>query len=197
MDGASLKGSPRAARLEGQRADVERVREEDQKRWDLVVAAVPAQLDSRRFFAAPSEVAEPWRSTDGTLTAGVGRGAAAAPSGEAVHDASSRLQLSVDGGRLGKLSVGLSRGEAGTSVFLGAEDGDGVAALSAEKAALTRALEAAGVKVASVKIVPAAEVGILLARSGEKPPAGTPSREAEESSRQEPKRRQKKLHFTG
>jgi hypothetical protein len=81
---------------------------------------------------------------------------------------------------------------------LGAEDVDAMTALSAQKNELVQALVSAGVKLSSVKIVPASEVGILLARTEEKPPTDPPKRgEANQPKNSDPRKRHRKLDLTG
>ncbi len=165
---------------------------------------------AQQLTSAPARVgvpAEPsvnpppsaWRGSAGDLTLGAGAltGAAEAPP---PPDAPERLVLRVDGGALGELEVTLEKKDGAMNVVIGMENKQLVGAVQPDVSALRSALEAAGISVHSLNVVPASEVGTVLAQrrlspSGQKPAAE--ERGAQPDPDAERKRAHKRLALIG
>ncbi|HEY3497527.1 MAG TPA: hypothetical protein VGK73_22675 [Polyangiaceae bacterium] len=139
---------------------------DDPSRWAIALAqAVPGVL-SQRFGIAP-ESSESWQGGVGSLTQ-----PEAAQTGESAPSSGPKgLMIRMDAGDLGEVKCWLERGEHGMRVVLGVDGRNALAAAGAERAALEASLKTAGLPVQSVKVVPLAELGTVLAQ-GERAPAG-------------------------
>lgn len=133
-----------------------------------------------------------WHPSAGVLTPA---GAAVGAQGGAPADAQTpeRLVLRVDGGNLGELEVTLERQDGGLRVVIGMENQHLVGSVLPDTHALRAALEGAGVNVQSLNVVPASQVGTVLAQrrtslSGQKPAAD------ESAEQQENEKAQKRTH---
>jgi hypothetical protein len=139
-----------------------------------------------------------WRPSAGVMTP------PAAPSGasEATEPAPNgveRMTLRVDGGALGELEVTLDRQDGQLRVVIGMENQQLVGSVLPDAAALRGALEAAGVNLKSLSVVPKTEVGTVLAQrrpspSGENS-AADPGAEADPEKAR--KRTSKRLTLIG
>jgi flagellar hook-length control protein FliK len=128
----------------------------------------------------------------------------AAPSGasEATEPAPNgveRMTLRVDGGALGELEVTLDRQDGQLRVVIGMENQQLVGSVLPDAAVLRGALEAAGVNLQSLNVVPKTEVGTVLAQrrpspSGENA-AADPGAEADPEKAR--KRTSKRLTLIG
>lgn len=127
-----------------------------------MASALPAAAEGEAQVGTPVR----WRPSDGELheTPGAGplAGAAAAPSEDA--DPQSPVRLSVNAGDLGEVDIVVDR-SAGMRVIIGLADPNADTALIPELSALQRALEASGIRVASVRTVAQSRVGTVLAES--------------------------------
>lgn len=155
-------------------------------------AATPAAL-------ARTETPSAWHPSAGDLTPGQ---AADGVSGGAPADAQApeRLVLRVDGGSLGELEVTLERQDGAMRVVIGMENQHLVGSVLPDTQALKAALEHAGVNVQSLNVVPASEVGTVLAQrrlspSGQKP--GTEASAEQHENEKAQKRNHKRLTLIG
>ncbi len=108
--------------------------------------------------------------------------------------------LRVDGGALGELEVTLDRQDGALCVVIGMENQHLVSSVLPDARALKSALESAGVSVQSLNVVPASEVGTVLAErrlslSGPKPAAEEGAEHHENEKAQ--KRNHKRLTLIG
>lgn len=161
---------------------------------------------AERVHAAPTqaplaEIEPPnaWRGSAGDLTP---RASATGTSGEAPADANApeRLTLRVDGGHMGEVSLTLEREDGALRVVIGLENERFVGDLAPDARALRSALEAAGLSVHSLNIVPRAELGTVLAQrrlsqTGQKAPGDPQGSQPQEAQAQ--KRNQKRLQLIG
>lgn len=148
---------------------------------------------------APGETPNAWHPSAGDLTpgreaGGVAGGASAGP------QASERLVLRVDGGALGEVEVTLERQDGALRVVIGMENQHLVGSVLPDTQALRSALEHAGVNVQSLNVVPASEVGTVLAQrrlssSGQKP--GTQESAEPHENEKAQKRNHKRLTLIG
>ncbi|HVY27854.1 MAG TPA: flagellar hook-length control protein FliK [Polyangiaceae bacterium] len=144
-----------------------------------------------------------WHPSAGDLTpagAAVGAASGAASGAAADSKAPERLVLRVDGGHLGELEVTLERQEGGMRVVIGMENQHLVGSVLPDAHTLKAALEGAGVNVQSLNVVPASEVGTVLAQrrlspSGPKPAADEGAEQQENEKAQ--KRNHKRLTLIG
>jgi flagellar hook-length control protein FliK len=132
-----------------------------------------------------------WHSSAGDLTPANGTSSAAGGA-PADSEVSERMVLRVDGGELGELEVTLDREGGALRVVIGMENQHLVSSVLPDAGLLRSALESAGVNVQSLNVVPASEVGTVLAQrrlssSGPKPVA-------EQGSQQDPEKAQKRTH---
>jgi flagellar hook-length control protein FliK len=139
-----------------------------------------------------------WRPSAGDLTPAQ---AASAASGDAPSDQHElgRLVMRVDGGSLGELEVTLDRRDGALRVVIGMENQDLVGAVLPDTAALRAALEKAGVSVQSLNVVPASQVGTVLAQRRPNPSGSESATEsaAEQENEPEPKKPNKRLTLIG
>jgi hypothetical protein len=209
----SVKTSSLGARVDSpsERGEGERATPKRLEEWAAALAqSVSAQIPPNwRPLSAPPEG---WRTGDKPLTPSAGEAAqpgvsesataALAESGDAEQPGEggdgARLSLTVDAGDLGELSLVVDRTSAGVRVIIGVADAGAIAAVGPERAALERALTAAGLSIDSVKVVPQASAGILLAPTPKARMARTnePRENADEASSNR-KRTQRKLSLIG
>lgn len=140
---------------------------------------------------AESEPTSAWHLSAGDLTPG---SAPTASLGGAPADpkAAERMVLRVDGGALGELQVTLDRDGGALRVVIGMENQHLVSSVLPDARLLTSALESAGVNLQSLNIVPASEVGTVLAQRRLSPSGPKPV--AEEGAEQDPEKAQKRNH---
>ena len=138
-----------------------------------------------------TETTSGWRPSAGDMTPA---GGALGPAGGAPADpkTAERMVLRVDGGALGEIEVTLDRQDGALRVVIGMENQGLVSSLLPDARLLQSALEGAGVNVQSLNVVPASEVGTVLAQRRLSPPGPKPA--AEESAEQDPERAQKRNH---
>lgn len=140
-----------------------------------------------------------WHSSAGDLTPGASSltGVADAPP---PPDAVERLVVRVDGGALGEVEVTLERKDGTMNVVIGMENKHLVGSVLPDATALRSALEAAGITVQSLNVVPVSEVGTVLAQrrlspSGQKPAADKQA--ADQDPEADRKRTHKRLTLIG
>jgi len=145
-----------------------RTREEE----DLL-AAIAAALHAQAPAPTPAEApgvtdpAERWRQSGGALTGttehiDTATTGGPSPNGEAITD--SRLVARLDAPGLGSVCVVVDRSESGLRVWLGLDDGVAAQNAQAGRAELVRALETAGLTVASVSVTRMTNGGITFAQ---------------------------------
>jgi len=167
--------------------------------------ALAQKVTSSQSLALPGEAAPPvssgqsgttsaWHPSAGDMTP-TGATMGAQSGAAADSQAPERLVLRVDGGHLGELEVTLERQEGGMRVVIGMENQHLVGSVLPDAHTLKAALEGAGVNVQSLNVVPASEVGTVLAQrrtspSGQKPGAdeSTEQQENEKAQRRNHKR---------
>ncbi len=160
--------------------------------------ALAQQLTSEQArLSLPSEASvnpppSAWRAGAGDLTPGTNvlSGVADAPP---PPDAPERLVLRVDGGALGELEVTLERKDGAMNVVIGMENKHLVSSVLPDAAALRGALEAAGIHVQSLNVVPASEVGTVLAQRRLTPSGPKPAAE-EHTAGRDPETDRKRVH---
>lgn len=140
-----------------------------------------------------------WRASAGDLTPGASPLTVVADA-PPPPNAPERLVLRVDGGALGEVEVTLERKDGQMNVVIGMENKHLVGSVLPDASALRSALEAAGINVQSLNVVPASEVGIVLAQrrlspSGQKPAADKPA--ADQDPEADRKRAHKRLTLIG
>lgn len=138
------------------------------------------------------ETTSAWRPSAGDLTPSMGP---MLDAGDAATNppAPERLTLRVDGGELGELSVTLDREAGALRVVIGLENGRMVSSVQPDVRALRSALEQVGISVQSLNVVPASEVGTVLAQRRPSPPG--PRHSAEHtSSEPDPEQARKRTH---
>jgi flagellar hook-length control protein FliK len=151
--------------------------------------ALPS-LDAAAPALGQSQTPSAWHPSAGDMTPaggvlGAQGGAPADPK------APERLVLRVDGGSLGELEVTLERQEGGMRVVIGMENQHLVGSVLPDTHALRAALEGVGVNVQSLNVVPASEVGTVLAQRRTSPSGQKPA--AEESAEQQENEKAQKL----
>jgi flagellar hook-length control protein FliK len=207
--GASAGGLNSATRqLEREDARREHGSEEAAALW----VALAQKVTSSQSFGLTGEASAPaaaaaatgqtpnaWHPSAGDLTpgreaVGVAGGAPADP------QAPERMVLRVDGGALGEVEVTLERQDGALRVVIGMENQHLVGSVLPDTQALKSALEHAGVNVQSLNVVPASEVGTVLAQrrlspSGQKP--GTQQSAEPHENEKAQKRNHKRLTLIG
>jgi len=118
-----------------------------------------------------------WRGSAGVLTPGAPAPGATGVGGEAA-EAVERMTLRVDGGSLGELEVTLDRENGALRVIIGLENERFVNAVKPDAHTLRSALENAGLRVQSLNVVRASEVGTVLA---ERRSSGSVNRAAQDA----------------
>lgn len=174
----------------------ERRRRQEVEKWahalaTSVASALPAAAEGETQVGTPAH----WRPSDGELTPGAGTvaGAAAAPSEDA--DPQSPVRLSVNAGDLGEVDIVVDRSAQGVRVIIGLADPNADTALIPELSALQRALEASGIRVASVRTVAQSRVGTVLAQSKFRVAKGDPP--VEDEKHESRRRSSKRLNLIG
>jgi flagellar hook-length control protein FliK len=102
------------------------------------------------------------------------------------------MVLRVDGGALGEIEVTLDREGGALRVVIGMENQHLASSLLPDTRLLRSALEGAGVNVQSLNVVPASEVGTVLAQRRLSPSGPKPA--AEEGAEPDPEQAQKRNH---
>jgi hypothetical protein len=156
--------------------------------------ALAQQVTQTQTLALPStenRTTSLWRPSAGDMTPASG---ASTASGDAPADpkASERMVLRVDGGALGELEVTLDREGGALRVVIGMENQHLVGSVLPDTGLLRSALEAAGVNLQSLNVVPASEVGTVLAQRRLSPSGTKPA--APQGSEQDPEKTQKRNH---
>lgn len=156
----------------------ERRRRQEAEKWAHTLAASVASAWPGAT-ECPPDAGTPahWRPSDGELTPGADRvvGAAGPPSEDT--NSESPVRVSVNAGDLGEVDIVVDRSAHGVRVIIGLTDPKADIAMIPELSALQRALEASGIRVASVRTVAQSRVGTVLAQSkfrvgkGHAPPA--------------------------
>ncbi|MCC6903432.1 MAG: hypothetical protein IT377_30960 [Polyangiaceae bacterium] len=174
----------------------ERRRRQEAEKWAHTLAASVASAwpDATE---CPAETGTPvhWRPSDGELTPGAGplARAAGAPSEDA--NSESPVRVSVNAGDLGEVDIVVDRSAQGVRVIIGLADPNADTAMIPELSALQRALEASGIRVASVRAVAQSRVGTVLAQSKFRVAKGhEPLADGEHESR---RRSSKRLNLIG
>jgi hypothetical protein len=144
----------------------ERRRRQEVEKWAhalaaSVASALPPAAEAGVQTATPVD----WRPSDGELTPAAGHAAGAAAAASDDADAQSPVRLSVNAGDLGEVDIVVDRSAQGVRVIIGLADPNADSALIPELSALQRALEASGIRVASVHTVAQSRVGTVLAQS--------------------------------
>lgn len=144
------------------------------------------------------ETPSAWHPSGGVLTPGA-TGAEAAGGAPVDLKTPERLVLRVDGGALGELEVTLDRQDGALRVVIGMENQHLVGAVLPDARALRAALEGAGITVQSLNVVPASEVGTVLAQRRLTPSGAKPGsqRTAAQESEEDKKRKHKRLTLIG
>lgn len=147
---------------------------------------------------AESETPSAWHPSGGVLTPG-STGTESAGGAPADLKAPERLVLRVDGGALGELEVTLDRQDGALRVVIGMENQHLVSSVLPDARALRSALEGAGITVQSLNVVPASEVGTVLAQRRLTPSGTKPGdrKTAEQESEEDRKRKHKRLTLIG
>jgi hypothetical protein len=190
--GASA-GGLRGATVPLEREDISREREGEEAAA-LWVALAQQVTSAQTLPLGAAEVSDPpsaWHPSAGDLTPALA-GALAAGGAPADDSVSERLVLRVDGGSLGELEVTLDRKDGALSVVIGMENQHLVSSILPDARALRSALEGVGITVQALNVVPASEVGTVLAQrrlslSGTKPVA-------EHGAERDPEKAQKRNH---
>jgi len=187
--------------------------QQDLKKWAELVAAfatqgtqpVPPQLP-------PQATPEAWRADVEALTPSTSRSEASQAAQEALgqslrtsfgsSDESelNRIQVRLNAGDLGELSLVVERSLTGLRVQIGAQNTNVLAEIARSGSAMTQALTTAGQTVTSLTFVPMDSVGINLARAKEG--SGNKARSeaamsTDESSNEERRRKNHQLDVLG
>lgn len=197
--GSSRGGlSPLSRQQEIEDSAGERGREEAAALWVALAQQVQSSHNLALPGDPPAQIEPPsaWHSSAGNLTPG----GAVAGGAEGAPPAPERLVLRVDGGSLGELEVTLDRQDGALRVVIGMENQHLVGAVLPDARALKSALEQAGVSVQSLNVVPASEVGTVLAQrrvSQSKPKLGAEEGAEQQENEKAQKRNQKRLTLIG
>jgi hypothetical protein len=197
--GASSGGgiSRAAGGFEREDGDVERRGEAAAALW--VSLAARMQVAPERLPLGEIEPPSAWRGSAGDLTPPTAQSAGPAGEGTAA-EASDRLTLHVDGGDLGDVSLTLEREGGALRVVIGLENERHLGSIGPDARALRGALEGAGLSVHSLNIVPASQVGTVLAQRRSNLSGQNRAADPEGSEQHEPqnqKRNQKRLQLIG
>jgi len=154
--------------------------QQDLKKWAELVAAcathvaLPVQPQP-----VPQLVPEAWRADVDALTPDISRSEASLTAQETLAQNHltncgsngeielNRIQVRLNDGELGELSLVVERSLAGLKVQIGAENGSVLNAIARNGAAMVQSLASVGQSVASLTFVPMDGVGINLARARE------------------------------
>ena len=189
--GASAGGLHGAAVvLEREARPLERAGEAAAALW-VALAEQLTQTEAPTFGQVETETTSAWRPSAGDMTPASGAPAAA---GGAPADpkTAERMVLRVDGGALGEIEVTLDRQDGALRVVIGMENQGLVSSLLPDASLLRSALEGAGVNVQSLNVVPASEVGTVLAQRRLNPSGPKPA--AEQGAEPNPEKAQKRNH---
>ena len=195
--GASAGGLNGTSRvIEREEANHERDGEAAAQLW----MALAQQVSSAQALpAGETETPNAWHPSGGVLTPG-STGAEVAGGAPVELKTPERLVLRVDGGALGELEVTLDRQDGALRVVIGMENQHLVGSVLPDTRALKSALENAGVNVQSLNVVPASEVGTVLAQRRTSQSEPKPSAEqsaAEPENEKAQKRNHKRLTLIG
>lgn len=138
------------------------------------------------------EMPSAWRASGGVLTPEAATTVAAssdAPEGSAAE----RLVVRVDGGELGELEVTVDRERGALRVTIGLENEQLARSVTLGSQGLRAALERAGMSVLSLNIVPASEVGTVLAQHRTSPSGPRPE-PPKSGTEQDPDATRKRAH---
>jgi hypothetical protein len=189
--GASAGGLHGAAvGLEREAPDQERAGEAAAALW-VALAQQLTQTEAPTFTQGETETTSAWRPSAGDMTPGSGA-LAAAGGAPADPKTAERMVLRVDGGALGEIEVTLDRQDGALRVVIGMENQGLVSSLLPDASLLRSALEGAGVNVQSLNVVPASEVGTVLAQRRLNPSGPKPA--AERGAEPDPEKAQKRNH---
>jgi len=185
----------------------------DLEKWAELVAACAAQVT---LPVQPPTIStftpEPWRADVETLTPGMGRSEASQTAQEALgqiisNNATSgseneldRIQVRLNAGELGELSLVVERSLTGLRVQISAENSGVLTAIANQSAAMTQSLASAGQAVTSLTFVSMDGVGINLARTKEASSnraRGEAAMKIDESSIDERRRKNRQLDVLG
>lgn len=199
MNGGGASGTgPRGAAatpLRDPQSD-ERARETASALW----LALAQRVEQATPPAALGEAEPPsaWRASAGDLTPGSQAGALSAGAG-GEGERPERMVLRVDGGALGELEVTLERDGGGLNLIIGLENRDSVGRVLPDARILQGALERAGVSVQSLRVVPASEVGTVLAQRRLSPsgPRSGSTEQREPEPEQEQRQKHKRITLIG
>jgi flagellar hook-length control protein FliK len=188
--GGASAGGLRGASLPLERDEGPRARDGEQAAA-LWVALAQQVTQVQTLPLGQSEPTNAWRPSAGVLTPSEG---ATGPSDAAPAEpnAVERMTLRVDGGALGELEVTLDRQGGALRVVIGMENQHLVGSVLPDARTLRSALEAAGVNVQSLNVVPKSEVGTVLAQR-RLSPSGQNSA-AEPGTEADPEKAQKRTH---
>ena len=183
-----LRGS--APVLEREAPDQERAGEAAAALW-VALAQQVTQTQTLALGQGETQTTSAWRLSAGDMTPASG---AYPPAAGAPVDpkAPERMVLRVDGGALGEIEVTLDREGGALRVVIGMENQHLVSSLLPDARLLQSALEGAGVNLQSLNVVPASEVGTVLAQRRLSPSGPKPA--AEESAEPDPEKAQKRNH---
>lgn len=174
----------------------ERRRRQEAEKWARALAQTVAGACPPSATPVPSAAPpEVWRSGDGALTQRTaGDGAAKAPSPEAA-ESESRVRVSLSAGDLGEVDIVVDRSPVGLRILIGLTDPEANLAVAPELSALQRAIEANGIRVASLRAVARSRLGTVLAESNSRSAAG--EEPVDETSRESKRRHHKRLNLIG
>jgi Flagellar hook-length control protein FliK len=163
--------------------------------WAALTAelATAQRLPSLPVDAGVNAPTRAWHPSAGDLTPGMVQ-SGAADEAAPPPDAPERLVLRVDGGALGELEVTLERKDGAMSVVIGMENKRLVGSVLPDAQALRSALEAAGITVQSLNVVPASEVGTVLAQRRLSPSGQKPAADNERAPDPNPEASRKRAH---
>jgi flagellar hook-length control protein FliK len=185
-------GGASAGGLRGPTLPLEReaTRERDGEQAAALWVALAQQVTSAQSLPLGEiEPTNAWRPSAGVMTppqgpTGPSEGTPAEPSRV------ERMTLRVDGGALGELEVTLDRQDGQLRVVIGMENQHLVGSVLPDARVLRSALEAAGVNLQSLNVVPKSEVGTVLAQR-RLSPSGLESA-AEHGAEADPEKAQKR-----
>ncbi len=154
--------------------------QKDQEKWAALLAGYAAQATQpAQPTPLPSLTPEAWRGDVDALTPDAARSEASQAArellGQAIGTGSSsdgenelnRIQVRLNAGELGELSLVVERSLDGLRVQIGAENSEVLTAMAKQGVAMAQSLASAGQSVTSITFVPMNGVGINLARAKE------------------------------
>jgi hypothetical protein len=205
------KLTPTLRELESTRTSITK---SDLEKWAELVALNAAQIQNATpIFLGATDTPEAWRTDVEALTPNTGQSEAnllakeiasfsvGGPSASSNESELSRIQVRLNAGDLGELSLVIERSVAGLSVRIGAEDSGVLAAIARNGDSLTQALTSIGQTVTSLTFVAMDGVGINLAPSRMIPSNKTGFKEADgnhdETNKQQARRKTRRLDVRG